>query len=172
MICKYFTTTKNSDFQDITFNFSKQLCICLQPYAWLESYGCHPSCGTKISGSIIVSQVIWLLLSHKTLSVSQFICVLPYLIHTLKTSQASINPYSLSVVQSCSEPWADLSDSLNPGHPQFPNPGYNPIPWQPPGHSHYALRPNSPIPGCSPLPWQPWGPLLDVFEHLGHQLLW
>ena len=42
--------------------------VCLQPNAWLESYGRYGSFGTLIWGSLIVSPVLWLLSSRNTLS--------------------------------------------------------------------------------------------------------
>ena len=44
--------------------------FCLPPYAWLESYGRHSSFGTKISGSLSFSPVLWVLSSHNTLSLT------------------------------------------------------------------------------------------------------
>ena len=59
------------DFQGVIFNFSKKKNVfLLPPYAWLESYGPHGSFGTKISGSLIVSPVLWVLSSRNTLSVT------------------------------------------------------------------------------------------------------
>ena len=40
---------------------SKNNVFCLQPYAWLESYGCHGSIGIRISGSLIFSPVLLVL---------------------------------------------------------------------------------------------------------------
>ena len=35
--------------------------LFLQHYTWMESYGCHGSFCTKISGSLIFSPVVWVL---------------------------------------------------------------------------------------------------------------
>ena len=45
--------------------------VCLKHYAWLESYKCPAYFGTKISWSLIVSPVLWLLSSHINISVTQ-----------------------------------------------------------------------------------------------------
>ena len=58
------------DFPDVIFNFSKFNMVCLQSNAWMESYDRHDSFGTKISGSLIVSPVLWVLSSRNTLSVT------------------------------------------------------------------------------------------------------
>ena len=58
------------DFHDVIFNFSNFFMVCLQSNAWLESYDRHGSFGTKISGSLIVSPVLWDLSSRNTLSVT------------------------------------------------------------------------------------------------------
>ena len=58
------------DFPDVIFNFSKFYMVCLQSNAWLESCDRHGSFGTKISGSLIVSPVLWVLSSRNTLSVT------------------------------------------------------------------------------------------------------
>ena len=42
----------------------------LQHYAWLVTYERHTSVGTKLSGSLIVSPVLWVLSSHNTFSVT------------------------------------------------------------------------------------------------------
>ena len=59
------------DFPGIIFNFSKLFVIvCYQPNAWLESYDRHGSFGTKISGALIVSPVLWVLSSRNILSIT------------------------------------------------------------------------------------------------------
>ena len=55
------------DHKKISPNF---FMVCLQPNAWLESYDHNGSFGTKISGSLIVSPVLWVLSSRNTLSVT------------------------------------------------------------------------------------------------------
>ena len=44
--------------------------FCLQNSVWLESFDCHISFATSISGSLIVTTVLWLLSSGNILSVS------------------------------------------------------------------------------------------------------
>ena len=44
--------------------------VCLQPYAWLESYDRYGSFGTMLWGSLIVCPVEWLLSSRNTISVN------------------------------------------------------------------------------------------------------
>ena len=50
--------------------FSKIDVVCLQPYAWLESYDFYGSFSIMIWGSLIVSSVLWLLSWRNTLSVT------------------------------------------------------------------------------------------------------
>ena len=59
------------DFPALSFISPTFYMVCLQPNAWLESYDRHGSFGTKISGSLTVSPVLWVLSSRNTLSVSQ-----------------------------------------------------------------------------------------------------
>ena len=53
----------------VYFLFSPKV-FCLQHYAWLKSCDQDCSFGTKISGSLIISPVLWVLPSHNTLSVT------------------------------------------------------------------------------------------------------
>ena len=57
-------------FQTLSFIFPKWYVFCLQLYVWLESCDQVGSFGTKISGSLIVSPVLWVLSSRNTLYVT------------------------------------------------------------------------------------------------------
>ena len=61
---------KSLIFQMLSSISSKCYVFCLQLYAWLESCAQGSSFGTKLSGSLIFSQVLWILSSRNTLSVT------------------------------------------------------------------------------------------------------
>ena len=71
--------------------------VCHQPNAWLESYDRYGSFGTMISGSLIVSTVLWVLSSRNTLSVThssvtrrtwlEYLCVIKTLQERQKNGQ-------------------------------------------------------------------------------------
>ena len=65
--------TKNIQIKLIFLTLSsislKKYVFFLSPYAWLESYGCHRSLGTNISGSLNFIPVLCVLSSHNTLNV-------------------------------------------------------------------------------------------------------
>ena len=96
-------------FQTLSLISPKWYVFCLSLYAWLESCDQDGSFGTKISGSLIVSPVLWVLSSRNTLSVT-YSDTASYGPNAKKCSCAHVSSWPFSSYFSC---WlAQLPNSL------------------------------------------------------------